>query len=126
MTHKDKVILRYVSVFIILVFAYIGYIICRYHPTGITTDKQRNVLLETFIGDPIIIPEDSITISSIPDGLLSNRIRTNGASYGNIKYGHFRNTQTNQDMFLYLTGKKDTVCFKYKGQTYVTDDWRKQ
>lgn len=110
----------------IATFVCVGYVMCRYHPTGISTDAQGNIMLNTFIGHNAPIPADSIELIAAPEeGLMTHLIRTNGASYGRVKYGHFKNTKTGTKMFLYLTGQPDTVCFKYKGELYVTDDWRK-
>ena len=76
------------------------------------------------IGKGHKIPADEITITEVPDGLLSHLIRTNGLSLGKINYGKFKNTKSGQKMFLYLTGKEDKVCFEYDGVLYVVDDWR--
>jgi len=45
-------------------------------------------------------------------------------SLGKINYGHFKNKKTGQKMFLYLTGKESKICFTYKEELYVVDDWR--
>lgn len=115
----------------IATFVFVGYILCRYHPTGISTDEDNNINLNTFIGYNAPIPVDSIEIvatypqvGSNKGGLMQHLVRTNGASYGRVKYGRFKNTKTGTKMFLYLTGQPDTVCFKYNGLLYVTDDWR--
>lgn len=107
------------------VLFFVGFVMLRYNPTGIEEDARGNIILSTTIGDGDVISKDSIHIITMPDGLMKHLIRTNGAAYGNIKYGHFENTETDTKMFLYLTGKPDTVCFNYNGQLYVTDDWRK-
>lgn len=128
MTSEDKsqkLVLRLALAFAACVFAFVGLMIARYHPTGITEDGQGNIVLATTLGDGQTIPVDSIEIINMPDGLLTHLIRTNGASYGRVNYGHYKNTKTGTKMFLYLTGQPDTVCFKYNGRLYVTDDWRK-
>lgn len=111
--------------FSVCVFIFIGFVIFRYHPTGIEEDGKGSIVLSTAIGDGDIIPKDSIQVITMPERLMEHLIRTNGAAYGSILYGHFKNTETGEKMFLYLTGKSDTVCFKYNGQLYVTDDWTK-
>lgn len=95
-----------------------------YHPTGIEKDDQGNIVLATLMGEGDVIPEDSIDVIPMPKDLLTHLIRTNGASYRNVRYGHFKNTESGTRMFLYLTGKPDTICFTYQGNIYVTDDWR--
>lgn len=122
--HQRRV-LAFALVFSLCVFAFVGAMILRYHPAGIERDGHGNIVLATTIGHGRVIPEDSISIVTMPQDLMTHLIRTNGASYGKVRYGHFKNTETNTKMFLYLTGKADTVCFKYKGLYYVTDDWRK-
>lgn len=126
MTTTDKKILRFALAFALLVFAAVGFIICRYYPTGITVDDEGNVVLNTFIGSAERIPQDCIRISDVPEDWGENLIRTNGAAFGHIRYGHFKNTQTKQRYFLYMTGKDATVSFTYNDQIYITDDWRKQ
>lgn len=129
---KQKRVLRLALAFSACVLAFVGFMIARYHPSGIVEDGRGNIVLATTIGDGEAIPVDSIEIiASSPSvgategGLMTHLVRTNGASYGSVKYGHFKNTKTGTKMFLYLTGQPDTVCFKYNGQLYVTDDWRK-
>ena len=80
--------------------------------------------LSTYIGKPQRIPVDEISVTEVPEGILSHLIRTNGMSLGKINYGHFKSTKTGQKMFLYLTGKGSKVCFTYNGDLYVVDDWR--
>lgn len=122
---QQRIVLRFALIFSILVFAIVGLVIMRYHPSGIYVNEEREIVLATTLGSPDVIPLDSVEIKNVPDGLLSKLIRTNGASYGKVRYGHFKNTRTGAKLFLYLTGKTDTVCFEYEGTTYVTDDWRK-
>lgn len=122
-TPQNKILLVALT-FAACVMIFVGFVIFCYHPTGIEKDGQGNIVLSTTIGDGEVIPKDSIQLITMPDGLMRNLIRTNGAAYGKICYGHFKNTKTDTEMFLYLTGKPDTVCFQYKGQLYVTDDWR--
>lgn len=122
---QQRIVLRFALIFSILVFAIVGLVIMRYHPSSIYVNEEREIVLATTLGSPNVIPLDSVEIKDVPDGLLSNLIRTNGASYGKVCYGHFKNTRTGAKLFLYLTGKTDTVCFEYEGTTYVTDDWRK-
>ena len=95
-----------------------------YWPSGVTVDQNNNINLGVVIGKGHKIPADEITITEVPDGLLSHLIRTNGLSLGKINYGKFKNTKSGQKMFLYLTGKEDKVCFEYDGVLYVVDDWR--
>lgn len=122
---SQKTTLRIALVFTVCVLVFVGYVILRYNPTGIEEDGRGNIVLSTALGEGEVIPADSIQIIAMPRGLMDNLIRTNGAAYGSVLYGHFLNTESNTKMFMYLTGKPDTVCFKYKGQLYVTDDWRK-
>lgn len=123
--NHQKLVLRLALAVSACVFAFVGLMIARYHPSGIVADGQGGIVLATTLGHGKSIPTDSIEIIAMPDELLSHLIRTNGASYKRVKYGHFKNTKTGTSMFLYLTGKPDTVCFKYCGRLYVTDDWRK-
>ena len=95
-----------------------------YWPSGVTVDQNDNIDLGVVIGKGHKIPADEITITEVPDGLLSHLIRPNGLSLGKINYGKFKNTKSGQKMFLYLTGKEDKVCFEYDGVLYVVDDWR--
>lgn len=121
---QRRIVLRVAGIFSLAVFAIVGLVIVRYHPAGIYVNEQREVVLATSLGSPKVIPLDSIRITEMPDGLLAHLIRTNGAAYGKVLYGHFKNTRTDTKLFLYLTGRPDTVCFEYRGKTYVTDDWR--
>ena len=93
-------------------------------PKGVSVNENDIIQLGTYIGKPRLIPVDRISITEIPEGMLSHLIRTNGMSLGKINYGHFKNTKTGQKMFLYLTGKESKVCFTYNGELYVVDDWR--
>ena len=95
-----------------------------YWPKGVSVNENDKIQLGTYIGKPRLIPADKISITEIPEGMLSHLIRTNGMSLGKINYGHFKNTKTGQKMFLYLTGKESKVCFTYNGELYVVDDWR--
>ena len=95
-----------------------------YWPKGVSVNENDKIQLGTYIGKPRLIPLDRISITEIPEGMLSHLIRTNGMSLGKINYGHFKNTKTGQKMFLYLTGKESKVCFTYNGELYVVDDWR--
>lgn len=129
---NQKLVLRLALAFSVCVFVFVGFMIACYHPSGITKNSQGNIVLATSLGQGETIPEDSIEIigsspevGEIEGGLMQHLIRTNGASYGRVKYGHFKNTKTGTKMFLYLTGAPDTVCFKYNDRLYVTDDWRK-
>ena len=95
-----------------------------YWPKGISVNENGKIQLSTYMGKPQLIPVDEISITEMPEGLLDHLIRTNGMSLGKINYGHFKNTKTGQKMFLYLTGKESKICFTYKGELYVVDDWR--
>lgn len=108
----------------ILILAGIVIFLMTYWPSGITVDQDNNINLGVVIGKGHKIPADEITISEVPDGLLSHLIRTNGLSLGKINYGKFKNTRSGQKVFLYLTGKEDKVCFEYDEVLYVVDDWR--
>lgn len=109
---------------VILILAGIVLFAMTYWPSGVTVDQDNNINLGVAIGKGHKIPADKITITEVPDGLLSHLIRTNGLSLGKINYGKFKNLKSGQKMFLYLTGKKDKVCFEYDGVLYVVDDWR--
>lgn len=109
------------------ILAILAIVVCvslTYHPTGIEKDDHGNIVLATLMGEGDVIPEDSIDVIPMPKNLLTHLIRTNGACYRNVRYGHFKNTESGTRMFLYLTGKPDTICFTYQGNIYVTDDWR--
>ena len=108
----------------ILILAGVILFMMAYWPSGITVDNDNNINLGVVLGKGNKIPADEITVSEVPEGLLSHLIRTNGMSLGKINYGKFKNTRSGQKMFLYLTGKKDKVCFEYDGVLYVVDDWR--
>lgn len=108
----------------ILILVGVALFMMAYWPSGVTVDKDNNINLGVVIGKGHKIPADEITITEVPDGLLSHLIRTNGLSLGKINYGKFKNTKSGQKMFLYLTGKKDKVCFEYDEVLYVVDDWR--
>lgn len=95
-----------------------------YWPSGVTVDDDNNICLGVVLGKGHKIPADGITVSEVPEGLFSHLIRTNGMSIGKINHGRFKNTKSGQEMFLYVTGKADKVCFEYDGVLYVTDDWR--
>lgn len=99
-------------------------VLLAYWPKGISVNENDQIQLSTYIGKPRLIPVDDISVTEVPEGLLSHLIRTNGMSLGKINYGHFKNTKTGQKMFLYLTGKGSKVCFTYNGDLYVVDDWR--
>ena len=95
-----------------------------YWPKGISVNENGQIQLSTYLGKPRLIPVDDISVTEVPEGLLNHLIRTNGMSLGKINYGHFKNTKTGQQMFLYLTGKESKVCFAYNGDLYVVDYWR--
>ena len=114
-----------VAIVIITVnFLVVAGIMLAYWPKGISVNENDKIQLGTYIGKPRLIPVERISITEIPEGMLSHLIRTNGMSLGKINYGHFKNTKTGQKMFLYLTGKESKVCFTYNGELYVVDDWR--
>lgn len=109
----------------ILILAGVLFLMLAYWPTSITVDDDNNIRLGVVLGKGIKIPADEITISEVPDDLLTHLIRTNGMSLGKLNYGRYKNTKSGQKMFLYLTGKEDKVCFEYDGVLFVVDDWRK-
>ena len=109
---------------VILITVGVALFMMAYWPSGVTVDQENNINLGVVIGKGHKIPADEIIITEVPDGLLSHLIRTNGLSLGKINYGKFKNTKSGQKMFLYLTGKKDKVCFEYDEVLYVVDDWR--
>lgn len=108
----------------ILILAGVILFMMTYWPSGVTIDGDNNVCLGVVLGKGRKIPADEITVSEVPEGLLSHLIRTNGMSLGKLNYGKFKNIKSGQKMFLYLTGKKDIVCFEHDGVLYVVDDWR--
>lgn len=122
--HTQQVV-RYAFLFVLAVLGIVAYLICSHHPTGIEEDGRGHIVLATLAGEGDTIPTDSICIVAMPRGLTTHLIRTNGLSTRRVKYGHFENTESGQNMFLYLTGQTDTICFEYDGLLYVTDDWRK-
>lgn len=95
-----------------------------YAPKNIFVNDDNILVMETKWGKPHCVPMDEIEIKECPDTLLRNMIRTNGASQGKVRYGHFKRTDTGQKLFLFLTGKKDKVCFEYNRIIYVVDDFR--
>ena len=109
---------------IILILAGVVLFMLMYWPSGVTIDGDNNICLGVVLGKEHKIPADEISITEVPDGLLTHLIRTNGLSLGKINYGKFKNTKSGQKMFLYLTGKEEKVCFEYDGVLYVVDDWR--
>ena len=111
---------------IIIVVSFLGVVgvMLAYWPKGISINGNDEIQLSTYIGKPQLIPVDDISITEMPEGMLSHLIRTNGMSLGKINYGHFKNTKTGQKMFLYLTGKQSKICFTYNGELYVVDDWQ--
>ena len=109
---------------IILILAGVVLFMLMYWPSGVTVDGDNNICLGVVLGKEHKIPADEISITEVPDGLLTHLIRTNGLSLGKINYGKFKNTKSGQKMFLYLTGKEEKVCFEYDGVLYVVDDWR--
>ena len=111
-------------VIIAVTFLVVVGVMLAYWPKGISVNENDKIELVTYIGKPQLIPTDELSIIEMPEGLLTHLIRTNGMSLGKINYGHFKNTKTGQKMFLYLTGKESKVCFTYKGELYVVDDWR--
>ena len=111
-------------VIITVTFLVVVGVMLAYWPKGISITENDEIQLSTYMGKPQLIPVDDISIIEMPEGLLKHLIRTNGMSLGKINYGHFKNTKTGQKMFLYLTGKESIVCFTYKGELYVVDDWR--
>lgn len=42
-------------------------------------------------------------------------------SLGKINYGQFKNTKSRQKISLYLTGKKNKVCFEHKRVQYMAN-----
>ena len=111
-------------VFIAITFLVVVGVMLAYWPKGISVGENNEIQLSTYIGKPKLIPVNEISITEMPEGLLTHLIRTNGMSLGKINYGHFKNTKTGQKMFLYLTGKGSKVFFTYNGELYVVDDWR--
>ena len=110
-------------VIIAVTFLVVVGVMLAYWPKGISVGENNEIQLSTYIGKPQLIPVKVISITEMPEGLLNHLIRTNGMSLGKINYGHFKNTNTGQKMFLYLTGKESKICFTYNGELYVVDDW---
>ena len=77
----------------ILILAGVILFMMTYWPSGITVDNDNNINLGVVLGKGNKIPADEITVSEVPEGLLSHLIRTNGRSLGKIKYGKFKTTQ---------------------------------
>ena len=111
-------------VIIAVTFLVVLGVMLAYWPKGISINENDEIQLSTYIGKPQLIPVENISITEMPEDLLSHLIRTNGMSLGKINYGHFKNTKTGQKVFLYLTGKESKICFAYNGELYVVDDWR--
>ena len=125
MTLKSRRTAMIVTIVIIAAtFLVVGGVLLAYWPKGISVNENGQIQLSTYIGKPQLIPVDEISVTEMPEGLLSHLIRTNGMSLGKLNYGHFKNTKSGQKMFLYLTGKESRVCFTYNGDLYVVDDWR--
>ena len=111
-------------VIIAVTFLVVLGVMLAYWPKGISINENDEIQLSTYIGKPQLIPVENISITEMPEDLLSHLIRTNGMSLGKINYGHSKNTKTGQKVFLYLTGKESKICFTYNGELYVVDDWR--
>ena len=79
---------------IILILAGVVLFMMTYWPSGITVDQNNNIKLGVVIGKGHKIPANEITVSEVPEGLLSHLIRTNGMSLGKINYGKFKNTNS--------------------------------
>ena len=125
MTLKSRRTAMIVTIVIIAAtFLVVGGVLLSYWPKEISVNENGQIQMSTYIGKPQLIPVDEISVTEMPEGLLSHLIRTNGMSLGKLNYGHFKNTKTGQKMFLYLTGKESRVCFTYNGDLYVVDDWR--
>ena len=125
MTLKSRRTAMIVTIVIIAAtFLVVGGVLLAYWPKGISVNENGQIQLSTYIGKPQLIPVDEISVTEMPEGLLSHLIRTNGMSLGKLNYGHFKNTKSGQKMFLYLTGRKSRICFTYNGELYVVDDWR--
>ena len=124
MTLKSPRTAMILTIIIIAVtFLVVVGVMLAYWPKGISVNENDTIQLSTYIGKPQLIPVKDISITEMPEGLLNHLIRTNGMSLGKINYGHFKNTNTGQKMFLYLTGKESKICFTYNGELYVVDDW---
>ncbi len=79
--------------------------------------------MKTVIGKPHIVPLADTTECEMTDSLMKPLIRTNGLSLGKYHTGHFKNLKTKQKLYLFLTGKPETRCFRYHDRIYVVDDW---
>lgn len=87
--------------------------------------EDGNLVLKTALGSPKLIPLDEIEPFDCPEGFTSHMVRTNGlAGFGRL-YGHFKNTQTGQPIFMFRTGKQpQTSAFLYHDTVYIVDSWQ--
>ena len=53
-----------------------------YWPKGISVNENGQIQLSTYLGKTRLIPVDDISVTEVPEGLLSHLIRTNGMSLG--------------------------------------------
>ncbi len=85
-------------------------------------NQQDELVLTTALGISQTIPLAETTAYEYSDALLTNLIRTNGLSLGKYKTGYFKNTQTKQKLYLFLSGEGEKRCFEYDGRIYVVDN----
>ena len=71
-------------VIIAVTFLVVVGVMLTYWPKGISVNENGQIQLSTYIGKPQLIPVDEISITEMPEGMLSHLIRTNGMSLGKI------------------------------------------
>ncbi len=105
------------------ILAAVTLLILAYWPKNVSVNDRGELVMTKVLGQPTVIPLYEIKEQEMNDSLLKNLIRTNGLSLFRYHYGHFRNMKTKQNLFLFLTGKKERKCFEYNGRIYVVDSW---
>ena len=64
-------------VIIAVTFLVVVGVMLAYWPKGISINENDEIQLSTYIGKPQLIPVENISITEMPEGLLSHLIRTN-------------------------------------------------
>ncbi len=82
-------------------------------------NKQNELVMQFVLGNKRVIPLAETTDYEMPHDHL---IRTLGMSLGSIHTGYFLNTRTKQNLYLFLSGKGERKCFKYKELIYIVDN----
>ncbi len=111
------------TVLMLAIFVGVALLTVSYWPKKVSVNDRNELVFEKVLGKPKIISLSGIKELEMNDSILKNLIRTNGLSLFKYQYGYFWNMKTKQDLFLFLTGKKERKCFEYDGRIYVVDSW---